>query len=416
MPGEISPQPFDAFLASVASATYEEARHLPGAAVESADAFDEMKAYLLDRYRDVDAVDSYVEADGQVADCVPEETHPAARRWGSLAAAPAEGPPQVPEPDGPTPPDPRSRGIAGTRPPSGEAARPLPAGTTSLYRTTLSTLCRFPNLATFSAKDWPAGPPGFASTARMDNLPRRYATGEQDLDCLGGSSRVNVWSPFIVPTFQGTFSQQWYSAGHGGTLLQTVECGWHVDHTLYGDTAPHLFVFATRDNYEDGDSFYNLDHGVFQPVANPYVKPGAKLLASQSGGTQIEYKMGFYLTDQRWWFYFDDQPIGCIPVSWFNGGPLTNGATRAKFGGEAASGLALWPPMGSGQHASAGFGRAAYQRAVAVNPASGGAVYANLADSGSVTGSCYSIEITNNSSSYDWGTYAFFGGPGGTPC
>ncbi|SOB88841.1 neprosin family prolyl endopeptidase [Streptomyces sp. 1331.2] len=113
---------------------------------------------------------------------------------------------------------------------------------------------------------------------------------------------------------------------------------------------------------------------------------------------------------------FDDNPIGCFPLSWFNNGPLTTGATRAKFGGEVGSSLTFWPSMGSGQHASAGFGQAAYQRAAAVNPLGGGAVYATLAEAGSVTGSCYSVQITNNSSSFDWGTYLFFGGPGGSPC
>ena len=42
---------------------------------------------------------------------------------------------------------------------------------------------------------------------------------------------------------------------------------------------------------------------------------------------------------------------------------------RAKFGGEVGSGLPMWPPMGSGQHASAGYGKAAYQRAAFIHRA-----------------------------------------------
>jgi hypothetical protein len=286
-----------------------------------------------------------------------------------------------------------------------------------LYRTTLSMLSRFANLAAFSAKDNPIGLAASAMTvSSAASFPKRYATGEQDIDCLGGSSRVNVWSPFVTPTFQSTFSQQWYIAIHGGTLLQTVECGWHVDIARYQDAKPHLFVYANRQNYDPGHSFYNLDNGVFRPVANPYVLPGAALQFSQIGGSQVDYKMGFYLTDNAWWFYFDDHPIGSFPAAWFNNGPLATKATRARFGGEVGSSLPMWPSMGSGQHASAGFGQAAYQRAAVINPVGGGGVFAMLADAGSVTGSCYSLQITNNSPSFDWGTYLFFGGPGGTSC
>ncbi|MFC5031907.1 neprosin family prolyl endopeptidase [Streptomyces sp. So13.3] len=414
MTAHISPQPFDRFLESVASTRYEDFRRLPGSGVESSAAFEEMQAYVLELYRGVKAVESSVETDGQVIDHIVADTHPAARRWGGLAVAPADGPPQVPEPDEPTPPDPRSQETVRPGPQNPAPARTSPADTTPLYRTTLSGLCRFPNLAAFSAKEKPFGLAAPAAESPVALLPnKRYATGELDIDCLGGSSRVNVWSPFAAPSFQSTFSQQWYLAGHDGTLLQTVECGWHVDIARYHDARPHLFVFANRDNYEDGDRVYNLDDGVFRPVTNPYVNPGSPLFVSQSGGSQVEHRMGFFLTDNAWWFYFDDHPIGCFPVSWFNNGPLTTKATRARFGGEVGSAVSTWPPMGSGQHATAGFGQAAYQRTATVFPVGGGAVYPNLAQAGSVTGTCYSLQITNNSVSYDWGTYLFFGGPGG---
>jgi hypothetical protein len=174
-------------------------------------------------------------------------------------------------------------------------------------------------------------------------------------------------------------------------------------------------VYTTRQNYDDGHSYYNQDGGVYKPVPNPYVLPGAPLMVSQTDGTQIAYKMGFYLTDGAWWFYFDDHPVGSYPLAWFRNGPLAHGATRIKFGGEVGSNLPSWPPMGSGRHASAGHGKAAYQRGAFVNPVGGGALFANLSEAGSTSGPCYTIDITNNSAS-EWGTYLFFGGPGGQPC
>lgn len=421
MATNLSPQPFDNFLKSVASATYEEVRQLPGAAVESAHAFEEMQAHVMDLYGGVSTAESFVETDGQVIDCILEDTHPAVRRWGGPAIAPDEGPPQMPEPDEPTSPDPRLRDIVSPGLHNPVTTRTYPAGTMPLYRTTLSSLCRFPNLAAVSAKDKPAelaAPTAVDPLATQPAQPGRYATGEQNINCLGGSSKLNVWNPFAGGG-QSTFSQQWYVGIREDGLFQTVECGWTVDLARYPDATPHFFVFATRENYITGQNVYNLENQVFRLVANPYVLPGAPLQFSQPGGTQVEYKMGLYLTNNAWWLYFDDHPIGNFPVSWFNNGPLTTKATRAKFGGEARSGINTWPPMGSGRHAATGFGQAAYQRAAAVNPVSGGAVYATLADAGSVHGPCYSLQITNNTAS-DWGTYLFFGGPGrdpgGAPC
>ncbi len=415
-PPHLSPPPFDAFLKSVESASYDEFRRLPGAEVENARAFEEMKAYLLDLYRDARATESFVDADGQIMDCIAEEQHPAARRWNGVSLPePPEAPPSPPtvETEPPHPVTPSNRAIANVLPRDHfrEAARAAPPGTTPMYRTTLQQLTRFRSLAAFSVKDRPPD----AAAPVASSFPKRYATGEQDVDCDGGASYVNVWKPFATPTYQGTFSQQWYVAGHGGTLLQTVECGWHVDYARYGDSEPHLFVYTTRHNYDPGHSYFNEDGGVFRLVANPPVRPGVRLYASQTDGTQVEYKMGYFRTSDAWWFYFNDQPVGCYPLAWFDNGPITTKATRAKFGGEVGSGISLWPPMGSGQHASAGYGKAAYQRGAFVHLSGAGPLFANLAEAGSVTGPCYTIDITNNSPSV-WATYLFFGGPGGSPC
>jgi len=292
-------------------------------------------------------------------------------------------------------------------------------GVAPLYRTTLSRLCRFPNLAAVSAKTY--------DLAVESTRESRYATGEQDIACLGGSSKVNVWRPITVSGLQLSFSQQWYTAV-GATGLQSVECGWQVDPSRYGgDINPHFFIFSTINNYNYKDhpegNFYNTERRIFAQVQNPYILPGSALLFSQTSGTQVEYSMTCYLTSSAsgpgWWIYFDGNPIGMIPTSWFEGGPMATGATRATFGGE--TGIIVppmigWPSMGSGQHAQAGFGNAAYQRDCRINLAGGGAYIATLAEAGSVSGSCYSIQITNNGSSSDWGTYLFFGGPGGGSC
>lgn len=409
-------QPYEAFLEETASARYEDARRSQDASVESDDAFAEMQAYVLGLYDDIEPVDSVVDAGGQILDYIPEAAHPSVRRWGRPAVSPDTGPPAVSQPEGESTPGPIGYQVAHPRP-HGDLV--FPEGTVPLYRTTLTTLSRFPTLAAFLARRGMSRPATAEGVHLLGaSFPKRYATGEQEIDCLGGSSKVNVWGPFAAANVQSTFSQQWYTAVQEGTLLQSVECGWHVDVARYHDAQPHLFVYATRQNYAEnaGLSVVNAEGGVFQLVANPYTVPGAPLPVSQVGGRQVEYSMGFYLTNGAWWFYFDGEPIGCFPVAWFDDGPLTTRATKATFGGEVGTGLALWPAMGSGQPAAAGFGHASYQRAATVFSTGGGAVFANLAEAGSVTGSCYTLEITNNSTDFNWGTYLFFGGPGGNGC
>lgn len=94
-------QPFDEFHQSIATATYDEHRALPGAEVDSSAAFEEMRAYLMDLYDGVEAETSYVESDGQVIDCIPRERHPSARRYASEVIP--DPPPEVDRSSAPPP-------------------------------------------------------------------------------------------------------------------------------------------------------------------------------------------------------------------------------------------------------------------------------------------------------------------------
>ncbi|MEU9117996.1 hypothetical protein AB0D04_41315 [Streptomyces sp. NPDC048483] len=104
----------------------------PTLLVESAHAFEEMKAYIQDRYEGVYALESSVDTDGRVVDHIPADAHPAARRWGGLATAPDEDPPHVPEPYGQKRSDPRSEQIVHPEAGRPVTAQVLPADTTPL--------------------------------------------------------------------------------------------------------------------------------------------------------------------------------------------------------------------------------------------------------------------------------------------
>lgn len=414
-----APQQFSEFVAALRTATYDQYKSFPDAAVSSEEAFEEMRAYLLEYYGDMVVQTSHRDDDGQIVDFVPTHSHPCVRRNG--------GPLYVTTPQ-PVPAGGAATEIAEKRPAAPEsrvrssilgrdAKLARPSDTVPLYRVTLEQLARFETLADFSAKK--QAPPMAVLAGGTDFLPKRYATGEQDIRNAGGGSVVSVWTPVAAPGFQESYGQQWYLGGVNGTWLQTVECGWHVDLARYRDMNPHLFVYATRRNYDRGHSFFNFDGGAFVPVTGASVQPGVGLFSSQIGGADVAYRMGFWLVDGFWVFYFDGEPIGGYPLTWFTvdgqDGPMTSGADRIKFGGEVGNALPEWPAMGSSRKAHEGYGKAAYHRGAFVTGHDGVAQWTQLSEAGSVVGNCFSVDI-HNTTDPDWGSYLFYGGRGGPGC
>jgi hypothetical protein len=111
--GSAAAESFDAFLAGVSAATYQDYANEPGARVRDSSAFQQMRAYLLDRYRNVRVAGSFTDAGGSVFDCVQQST-----------------------------------AASGTT----DAAGGCPAGSIPMRRITLSDLVRFPTLQEFFSK------------------------------------------------------------------------------------------------------------------------------------------------------------------------------------------------------------------------------------------------------------------------
>lgn len=75
--------------------------------------------------------------------------------------------------------------------------------------------------------------------------------------------------------------------------------------------------------------------------------------------------------------------------------------------------------MGSGELASQGWQHAAYQNTIfyiSRDENDGVGVWGDLTAHDEAFTSCYTINLTPASSGGNWGTYIFFGGPGGTTC
>ncbi|MBL4865961.1 MAG: hypothetical protein JKY67_06260 [Pseudomonadales bacterium] len=83
--------PFDVFLKSVAAATYDEYSDLPSTKVSSKEAFERMRAHILETYYLVEVEHSFVLGETGHTDCVDMRTQPSLRRGDSflkIAGAP----------------------------------------------------------------------------------------------------------------------------------------------------------------------------------------------------------------------------------------------------------------------------------------------------------------------------------------
>jgi hypothetical protein len=134
---------------------------------------------------------------------------------------------------------------------------------------------------------------------------------------------------------------------------------------------------------------------------------------STYGGTQYGFSEQWKYYQGNWWLYIQGTAIGYYPGSIYRGGPMGSGnANVAEFGGETYTGGSNWPQMGSGKFANAGFGQAAYQNTVFYIDQTNTSRWSVL--SPIVTNpNCYTLNITDSSAGSSWGTYFYFGGPGG---
>jgi hypothetical protein len=272
-----------------------------------------------------------------------------------------------------------------------------------MERITLEKMVQFPTLQAFLAKS----PDNQAANAH------RYAVGYQYVTNYGGNSWLNLWNP------KGYFSlsQQWYVGG-SGSGTQTVEGGWIHYPGKFG-TKSVLFIYWTANDYQS-TGCYNLDCTAFVQTNNSWALGAGFTNYSTSGGTQWGFTLQWQYYQGNWWLYLQGsgsiQAIGYYPGSIYNGGPLSQNSSLIEYGGETYTPTTSWPQMGSGKFANAGFRKAAFQKTIFYIPNSqGGAtgVWATLSPL-QTNPTCYTIIITPSSKGGSWGTYFYFGGPGGT--
>lgn len=409
--------PFPDFLASLGQTRPEAMLSQSAGGVKSATAAEEMRQHLLRTYGGLTVTHSFVQ-DGQTFDCVPINAQPSVRHLGlnSVAAPPPEPPALATQETG------GPRTIAATQQGKsafdafGNAER-CETTTIPMRRMTMPELARFETLQRFFEK----GPNG-AGRVRVQDGDKAtppsygghtYAHEYQYVTNYGGTSTLSLYRPYVTTGSGEVFSlsQQWYVGGSGAGL-QTAEVGIQNYPGKYGTENSVLFIYWTADDYNH-TGCYNLDCGTFVQTNGTWSLGAGFANYSTVGGTQYDLKLGFRLYGGNWWLAVGNTWVGYYPGSLYKGGQLSKYAQIFDLGGETV-GSTIWPPMGSGQFASAGWPRAAYHRTIKYRNASNTGFAPSLTMS-QPWPACQTASAPSWGGS-TWQTYFFLGGPGGHNC
>ena len=201
--------------------------------------------------------------------------------------------------------------------------------------------------------------------------------------------------------------------------MQTVEVGAQTYRDLYGDWNPHLFIFYTTNNYKHrGDNLggYNRDVAGWQQRSQ-VVFPGMRLAESVPGGDQYDLSLKVTLSLGNWWVRVGNEWMGYYPNGLFSNAGLRNQAARVDWGGEIVDDLAFHPEptstwMGSGHFPPAGWQNAAYMRNLTYQTDAGGTMTSYQGFASATNPNAYQIAADFSGAS-TWGSYFFWGGPGG---
>ncbi|CAL4991001.1 unnamed protein product [Urochloa decumbens] len=136
---------------------------------------------------------------------------------------------------------------------------------------------------------------------------------------------------------------------------------------------------------------------------------------SSYGGLQYEITILIWKDPKggNWWLQVGSNILGYWPSSIFSN--LQNGASNIMWGGEVYSPYAgqTSTNMGSGHFPREGFGKASYIKNIQVVDSFNKLKPPGPLGLGNKQPNCYSVQ--SGSTSKNWGTYMFYGGPGKNP-
>ncbi|RZC72931.1 hypothetical protein C5167_048414 [Papaver somniferum] len=195
------------------------------------------------------------------------------------------------------------------------------------------------------------------STSQQDNEGNHeYATIKVHGNFLGARAKINLWKPLTETPTEISVSQIWVSAGDEKNV-NTIEAGWEVGQSIFGDDQTRFFLYWTTDDYVSTGCYNLLCEGFVHTSSN--VALGCNFTElSTFQGNQKDATFSIY-KDQNsgnWWIQLQGIPIGYYPGSLFT--ELSNTATEITWGGEItdekSKGRHTSTQMGSGHFPSEG--------------------------------------------------------------
>ncbi|OVA08512.1 protein of unknown function DUF239 [Macleaya cordata] len=187
----------------------------------------------------------------------------------------------------------------------------------------------------------------------------------QGYSYIGAKGEINVWNPYVEGQDEYTTGQIWLVNGPR-TGFESVESGWMVNPSVYGDTQTRFFIYWTVDGSHKTGCFDLICTGFVQ--INHEIALGTAIEpVSSEDGPQYEIPIFIFMdvNTSDWWLALEEKLVGYWPASLF--GRLRHSAAIVQFGGEVYSttiGKEGVPhtatAMGSGEDAQYMFGSAAY--------------------------------------------------------
>ncbi|XP_074570460.1 protein neprosin-like [Curcuma longa] len=229
---------------------------------------------------------------------------------------------------------------------------------------------------------------------------------------IGAKASLGIYNPRVEADDEYSTCQIWLR--HGGyNNSESIELGWMVNPSVFGDKTTRFFIYWTADSGKETGCFNLLCPGFVHTSSE--IALGAAFSHVSGDGLQYEFSLEVWkdFDDERWWVVYGDTTVGYYPASLFGG--LCRTATLVFFGGDVYSPRIWKSPhpstaMGSGSFASYHFMGAAFIRQPRIKDFSGYykypdpfGIYMNQAD-------CYSAE---NSAEILWTEpLLYYGGPG----
>jgi hypothetical protein len=373
----------------------------------AAERLEEIRQHHLDLYAKRDVITQTATAAGDRLDWVPVESQ--------VDGAPAE-PPSLDD----TGHDPERPTLAAARTLLAPEVEQGPPGTVPVLRKNVDELRPVGTLQDYLAK----GPYRRQFTPPDDPHPpaigaqHKYAHAYQFVTNYGTEGYINTWKPYVQWSNEFSLGQLW-TVGGSGAALQTLEVGAQTYKDIYGDWEPHLFIYYTTNAYsQSGDNLggYNTDvKGWVQVGTSSF--PGMRVAESVAGGDQYDLLIKVQLYQGNWWVRIGAEWMGYYPASVYNDTGLRSTADQVDWGGEIVDDSDSHPEptstaMGSGAFPSTGWTHADYMRNLRYQSDENGTM-AGLQGVPQVTNAAAYDIWTDFGGASGWGSYFYWGGPGG---